>query len=103
MSTTSAKPRSRSAEPAEHCPGWCVLRHGEYADEEDLVHLSEVTFVRNTRVRLCMTTAGHDQGVEDGPYLLLGDEEYTLDEAADLLDLVESLLARSRAATRAGS
>lgn len=66
------------------------------------MHLSEATFVRKTMVRLCMTT-GHEQEVEDGPYLLLGVEEYTLDEAADLLNLVQSLLARSRAATREGS
>jgi hypothetical protein len=81
---------------ARRCPPWCVVRHGEYAGEEDLVHLSEASFVHHTTVRLC-ATIDHATGLQDGPYVLLGDDEYTLDEAVALLDVVTSLLEQTPA------
>lgn len=88
---------------ARCCPAWCILRHGGYAGEEDLVHVSAATFVHNTMVRLC-ATIDPATGLQDGPYVLLGGDEYTLDEAAALLDVLTSLLEQTRIPSpRAGS
>lgn len=73
------------------CPVWCALRHGDYTGEEDLVHISEATFLGNTSVRLCMTM-DHETGKQDGPYVLLGGDEYSLHEAAALVDVLRVLL-----------
>lgn len=85
-----------SARPAaRRCPAWCVVRHGEFAGEEDLVHVSEVTCLGDTMVRLC-ATIDQATGLQDGPYVLLGGDECTLDEAAALLDVLASLLEQAR-------
>lgn len=80
-----------TAAPARHSPAWCVLRHGKYTGEEDQVHLSDSTFVRNTMVRLCMTV-NPVTGAQDGPYVLLGTDEYTLEDTATLVEALSGLL-----------
>jgi hypothetical protein len=88
---------------ARHCPGWCVLQHERFTGEEDLVHVSEPQSVRNTVVRLCMTVEPAT-GRHDGPYVLLGGDEYSLDEAADLVEVLRELLGVGRLSSRrAGS
>jgi hypothetical protein len=79
------------------------VRHGHHVGEEDLVHVSEATFIRSAMVRLCMTS-DPDGGLLDGPYLLVGGDEHTLDEASALVDVLARLLDRSGVPTpRAGS
>jgi hypothetical protein len=88
---------SNSGEPlARHTPAWCVLRHGDYTGEEDQVHVSDSTFVRYTMVRLCMTV-DPVTGMQDGPYILLGSDEYSLEETALLIEALTSLLDVGRA------
>jgi hypothetical protein len=95
--------RTSSESLAMRCPSWCVLRHGRYQGEEDLVHVSEARFVRNTMVRICMTM-DHETGRRDGPFVLLGTDEYSLDEAAALVDVLRDLLSLGRVPTpRVGS
>jgi hypothetical protein len=84
--------------PARHSPAWCVLRHGDYSGEEDQVHISDSTFVRHTIVRLCMTV-DPVTGAQDGPYVLVGSDEYSLEEAALLIESLTGLLEAGRAPT----
>jgi hypothetical protein len=80
------------------CPAWCVRRHGDQLGEEDLVHLSKSTFVRNVLVRLCATIDPHTGG-QDGPYILVGGDEYTLAEGSDLADILAALVRQGRGVT----
>lgn len=81
---------------AGHAPAWCVTRHGDFTGDEDQVHVSDSTFVRYTMVRLCMTVDPLT-GRQDGPYILLGSDEYSLEEAALLVQVLTSLLDVGRA------
>lgn len=80
-----------AAAPARHSPAWCVLPHGRYTEEEDQVHLSDSAFVHSTMVRLCMTI-NPVTGAQDGPFVLLGTDEYTLEDAATLVQALSGLL-----------
>jgi hypothetical protein len=90
--------RSSSESPARRCPSWCALRHDRYQGEENLVHVSEGRFVRNTLVRICMTM-DPQTGRTDGPFVLLGTDEYSLDEVAALVDVLRDLLNLGRVPT----
>jgi hypothetical protein len=46
--------RRRHVRPAT-CPGWCVLRHGAHAGEDDHVHVGGALLVRNDVLRLVAT------------------------------------------------
>jgi hypothetical protein len=76
------------------CPTWCTRRHGENAGEEDLVHISDSVFVRNTMIRLC-TSIDPATGMQDGPYVLVGSEEYSLTETSTLVDVLTNLLSKA--------
>lgn len=85
------------------CPAWCGRSHGEVTGEDDLVHLSEGRFVRGTFVRLC-ATVDPVTGVQDGPYVLVGESEYTVTQAGELVGALTEALAAARAVTlRAGA
>ena len=84
--------------PARHTPAWCVLRHGDYTGEEDQVHVSDSTFVRSTMVRLCMTV-DPVTGLQDGPYVLVGSDEYSLEDTALLIEALTKLLDAVRSPT----
>jgi hypothetical protein len=86
------------SERQNSCPTWCALRHGEHPGEDDTLHVSKPVFVQNTLVRLA-ATLDPDTGAQDGPYLLLGNEELGLDEAGDLITVLTDLVAQGRSAT----
>jgi hypothetical protein len=66
------------------CPHWCVERHGLVAGEDDWLHTGMVTTIgRQLVVKLCMT-ADPSTGAIDGPHVLLGTQEVTLDDARTL-------------------
>lgn len=73
------------------CPSWCALDHGRHAGEDDIVHVSGALMVRRTVLRLCMT---HDPATDtrEGPYVLLGAEEFSLHEADALIDALTQLV-----------
>ena len=73
------------------CPPWCVLRHGAHADESDGPHIGGALLVRRTVLRLC-TSIDRVAGTQDGPYILVGDEEFTLHEAEALLGALTQLV-----------
>jgi hypothetical protein len=85
------------------CPPWCVMGHGVHLGEEDQVHVSSQLCVRNTLIRLC-TSIDPETGLQDGPYVLMGGSEFTLDEVDDLVDALRSLATEARIPTpRAGA
>lgn len=86
---------TRSGRPPT-CPAWCVLGHGVQLGEEDQVHVSAQLCVRNTLIRLC-TSIDPDTGLQDGPYVMMGADEYTLDEVDALVGALTSLAGEARA------
>ena len=73
------------------CPPWCVMRHGAHPDESDGPHVGGALLVRRTVLRLC-TSIDPVAGTQDGPYVLVGDEEFTLHEAEALLGALTQLV-----------
>lgn len=68
------------------CPPWCVQSHGHAEGDDTRVHVGEPVYLSSgISARLCMSVdpVGH---VEDGPFVLVGEEEYTLKEALSLGD-----------------
>ena len=73
------------------CPPWCVSQHAVHEGEEDWLHTGEpLVLADGMSARLCMSIQP-TTGEEDGPYVLIGTSELTLDETArlgaSLLDL----------------
>ena len=66
------------------CPRWCVTHHGVHFGEEDWIHTSEpVPVAEGLLARLCMSIDS-DTGIQDGPYILVGNSELTADETKEL-------------------
>lgn len=84
------------------CPPWCTSEHGMHAGEEDWIHLGAPLLIADgVSARLCLSCDPHT-GVQDGPLVLIGDREYTADEADELgISLTE--LAQQGRATRCGA
>lgn len=76
------------------CPSWCVLDHGRLPGEDDAVHVSGALMVRRTVLRLCLMH-DPDSGEREGPYVLVGAEEYSLHEAEALIDALTQLVDRA--------
>jgi len=80
QSPTPAETRTRPL----GCPSWCTSDHGTQAGEEDWVHLGAPLHITETvTARLCMS-CDPTTGEQDGPLVLIGDREYSADEAAAL-------------------
>ena len=82
------------ADPGIGCPAWCVTGHGVHLGEEDWLHCSEpLTITDGVSAELCLSVDPSTRA-EDGPYLVVGSTEYSLDEARalalGLLDLVST-------------
>ncbi len=77
-------PRTALSEPARPCPRWCVAQHGAQLGEEGWLHMGEPLILADgMAARLCMSIHP-TTGEEDGPYVLIGTSELTLDETARL-------------------
>lgn len=74
------------------CPPWCHQRHGELAGEEDTVHVSQRRTVGSTTVLLC-AAASADTGDQDGPYVLVGEDEFSLPQTRALVEALLSAIA----------
>ena len=77
------------------CPPWCELGHGAHTGEDDTVHIGGQLCVRNTLVRLCCTV-DPETGQQDGPYVLMGSQEFDLPEVDDLVEALSRLAAEAR-------
>ncbi|MET4637107.1 hypothetical protein ABIE24_000318 [Mycetocola sp. 2940] len=82
--------RSDSAESVtditarSECPCWCVTRHDAARGEDDWVHEGAPLDVEDGVVaRLCMSV-DPISGAADGPYVVVGSRELTVDEAEAL-------------------
>jgi hypothetical protein len=63
------------------CPAWCTSEHGVQTGEEDWVHLGAPLLIADgVSARLCMSCDPVTH-VQDGPLVLIGDREYSADEA----------------------
>lgn len=77
------------------CPAWCVRTHGDLVGEDDLVHVGEVEAVgKKMLAHLCMSVDPVTSMV-DGPYVLLGGTDYTLEEARALGQALLALAAEA--------
>ena len=84
------------------CPAWCALDHDGVPADDDAVHVSGALMVRHTVLRLCMSST--PEGEPEGPYVLLGGEEFSLHEADALIDALTELVDRgSGVSPRAGA
>lgn len=81
------------------CPVWCMQRHGIRLGEDDHIHVSGELLVRGTSLRLCSTVDPATQEA-DGPYVLIGSEEYTLHQADALIDALTQLVDEGMGITR---
>ena len=72
------------------CPDWCTSQHGVQYGEEDWVHIgAPLLLADGVSARLCMSCDPTTQ-LQDGPFVLIGERECTLEEAAALgVSLVE--------------
>lgn len=73
------------------CPSWCVVSHGELTGEDDAVHVGAEVRVRRTSLRLSAATEPAT-GVTDGPYVLLGDQQFDVRQTAQLVSELMDLL-----------
>lgn len=80
--------RTRTTRPVG-CPDWCTRRHEE--DGAGQVHVSGALRVRRTILRL-VVTVDPDAQAQDGPYVLVGEQEYTLHEAEVLISALTQLV-----------
>ena len=75
------EPEETAAAVANTCPRWCFTDHGVHLGEEDWVHLSQPVRLADGRVaRMCMSI-DPDTGAKDGPFVLIGETELTVDQA----------------------
>jgi hypothetical protein len=82
------------------CPPWCVADHGANHGEDDQVHTGEpVELADGVLARLCLSVDPRT-GAQDGPYVLVGWSEYTLDEAEALGTALVTMARAGRDATR---
>lgn len=66
------------------CPPWCVAEHGFQFGEEDWLHVSEPLILATGVAAQLVMSKDPETGVQDGPYMTVGDTEYTLPEAEEL-------------------
>jgi hypothetical protein len=66
------------------CPPWCVAEHGFQTGEEDWLHVSEPLVLTTGVAAQLVMTKDPETGTQDGPYVTLGDSEYTLPAAEEL-------------------
>jgi len=82
------------------CPDWCVTHHGSHLGEENWLHLSEpLTLDDGVVARLCLS-AEPGEDAADGPYVLIGTTEYTVQEAEALGATLVALAGVGGAAVR---
>jgi hypothetical protein len=76
------------------CPEWCVVAHDRGTGEDDAVHVGAPLAISDeVLARACMSV-DPSSGVCDGPYVIVGWTELSLDEAETL---GASLIALARA------
>lgn len=80
------------------CPPWCTAQHGVRLGEDDWIHIGEPIELADGVLALLCLSIDPLTDTEDGPYVLIGWSEYTLDEAAAL---GAALMAMARAGSDA--
>ncbi len=101
MSDSPTSPETERVASTE-CPGWCTSEHGVQSGEEDWVHLGAPLAIAEGIDARLMMSCDPVTGEQDGPFVLIGDREYTADEAT-VLGVSLQELAEDGAATRCGA
>lgn len=66
------------AEWADTCPSWCVTEHGVLQGEDDRLHSGAgLRLAHGVTAHLC-TSVDPGTGEVDGPYVVVGAEEWSL-------------------------
>lgn len=69
---------------AGSCPSWCVTAHDPARGEDDWLHLSEPLVLTDGVLARLYMSIDPGTGEQDGPYVLVGDDELTPAEAEQL-------------------
>jgi hypothetical protein len=77
------------------CPPWCVAEHGVQEGEENWLHLGEPLVLAAGVTAQLVMSKDPETGVQDGPYVTLGDAEYTLPQAAALGHALSAIAERA--------
>lgn len=84
------------------CPSWCTVSHRRQRGEDDLVHIGEAVPLSGAILaRLCMSVTP-DGEVDDGPYVLVGSDELTLEEARRLGERLVAMADEGKQVSRRG-
>lgn len=85
------------------CPCWCVTRHDAARGEDDWVHEGAPLDVEDgVAARLCMSV-DPTSGAADGPYVVVGSRELTVDQAEALGVSFIGLALAGASSTRPGA
>ncbi|WP_210480640.1 hypothetical protein [Naasia sp. SYSU D00948] len=84
------------------CPDWCVVRHGMILGEEDLVHQGRMLDIAEGVVAQLVMSYDPETGQSDGPYVLIGGREYTLDAAEELAQTLLAIIESGRSPLAGG-
>lgn len=66
------------------CPEWCTRDHDEQGGEEAWAHVGRLQTPDGKAGPLLCMTRDPATGAIDGPYVLVGDDEYSLEQAKAL-------------------
>jgi hypothetical protein len=64
-----------------HSPPWCVTAHDPSRGEDDWLHMSEPVVVAEGVVARLVMSVDPQTGEQDGPYVMVGDDQLTPSEA----------------------
>jgi hypothetical protein len=100
MSGSHSAESSPSADSGFECPCWCVTEHDSVLGEENWVHEgAPIEVEAGVVARLCMSV-DPETGLADGPYILVGYRELTIQWAEALGVSFIGLAARGAASSR---
>jgi hypothetical protein len=103
MSRSDRAESSTEKDSRFDCPRWCVTHHDLVRGEDDWVHESAPLHLEDgVGARLCMSL-DPSSGEMDGPYVLVGSRELTVDQAESLGVSFLDLAATAAASIRRGA
>ncbi len=87
---------THSAHSPPHTPAWCVTAHDPSAGEDDWLHMSEPVLVAEGVLARLVMSINPDTGEEDGPYVMVGDDQLAPTEAERRGNELSALAALAR-------
>lgn len=84
MSTSAVRSDPNEPPSTGTCPPWCTTPHGLVCGEEDWLHVSEPVPLANGVLARLIMSVDPFAGAHDGPYVLIGDTQYSPAQAKTL-------------------